>query len=236
MPHDRFFSKELLTEKSVITLEKTEAAHIHVMRKKVGDIIEIINGKNILSHAQILSISPKETVVEIIDIVKEKPTQTKIILVQSFVKSSKLDLILEKATELGVDEFILFKADQSEIVKFSDEKEKRFHSLLISAVKQCGRLDLPKITFIPNLYNLKQNSCSYFFGDPDSSTLFSARQYRNHNTCFIIGPEKGFSNKEILFLKTKLKALGVKINKNILRTETAAICVAALLAHKKYSS
>lgn len=228
MPHNRFFSQEKLIKNALITIDKDQSKHIKVMRKKSGDTIELINGNNQLALAEMIN----DSTAKIIRVSEKKPPKQKIILAQSFLKTSKLDLILEKATEIGISEFILFKADHSEIPIITPNKLARFSTILISAIKQCGRLDLPKITIISKLSELKKFKHHYLFGDTQSDSFLNIKNIPDENICFLIGPEKGFSSKETAFLKNDLKASGVKINENILRTETAAITASVLLSQK----
>ena len=232
MPHSRFFLDEPFHLNKEIILSGPEFHHIGVMRKEIGEIIEVVNGKNQLSTAKITNFTSKSITLKIIEITENKLDKPSIILAQAMVRPPKLDLVLEKCTELGVSEFILFKADYSETETISQNRQQRINSLLTSAIKQCGRLDLPKFSFMDNMKKFKGLDYQFLYGDLSCSSYIDLNKLQNSKNplCFLVGPEKGFSEKEKTFLKEELKALPVKINKNILRTETAAISAISILA------
>lgn len=235
MPHSRFFAEEIFVRGKEITLIDEEFHHIKVMRKRSEDLVELINGKNQLSIAKIICIKDKKVSLKIIEVVEKKPSNPKIILALALLRGSKMDLILEKCTELGVDEFILFKADGCETTHIPSQREKRIASILISAIKQCGRLDLPKISYLSEIKLFLKMDYQYFLGDLEYSTTIDITNLKKSSKplCVLIGPEKGFSEKEIAFLKNSLQALPFRINENILRSETAAISSIGILSQTR---
>ena len=237
MPHSRFFVDISLSNIKEITISGDELHHLLVMKKDKDDVIEIINGKNQIASAKIINISNKNALIEIIEVKNKIESKHKLILAQSLLRPNKIDLILEKGTELGVDEFILFTAEYSEIDTVSENRRKRFQSILISAIKQCGRLDLPKLTIIDDITRLKTVDNNYIYGEAICDNVIDISSFKNIKLpiCFITGPEKGFSIDEKSFLENKLKAAPIKININILRTETASIAATAILSQIKLS-
>ncbi len=209
MPADRFFLPQPL--QSPLFLEGKELHHLaHVMRARIGETLEIVNGQGELATAELVSLDKKKAELKIISHKKASPPQQKLILAQAYTRH--LDWIIEKGTELGADEFWLFPGDQSEK---KVPQLPRLETLAIQALKQCGRLFLPKIVSKPSL---PQFSGSVFYGDPHASPLkgpFST------TIIFIIGPEKGFSPRELDYLAKN--GQGVSLHENILRAETAAI-------------
>lgn len=230
----RFFikNKNSFIKNEIIKIESTEFHHLkNVMRAKEKDIIEIINGKNYLAEGEILKIKRKEALVQINKILQKQNLQKrKLILAIAFLKISKLEIVLEKATELGTDEFILFPSKNSKILKISKNRQNRFQSILISAIKQCKRLDLPIIKITNSIKKINFENKQTFFGDLNAPFSFSFNKNLKDkkDVLFFIGPEKGFSKEEIVFLKTKGKA--IKINENTLRAETAAIAFTSLFS------
>lgn len=231
MPHSRFFLNEPLFINKQITLNDDEFHHLQVMRKRVDDMIEVVNGNNLLAIAKVLKINQKSATAQVIEILEGKSKTPFIILAQAIVRPAKLDFIFEKCTELGVYEFILYKAANSDMEEISENKQQRINSILISAIKQCGRLSLPKFSIVDDLNKFKQLDYKYFYGDFSSANLLDINSLKNSSKpiCFFVGPEQGFTEKEHSFFN-QIQATPVKINKNILRTETAAIAASALLA------
>lgn len=236
MPFDRFFIDTSFELEKRYILSDDQLHHMNVMRLKKEDEIEFINGRNELASGKILSISKKEAVVQIQSIYQESRKLFNLILVQGFPKQNNLELILEKGTELGVTTFCLLSTDYSETPHLSPNKEKRVQNILISAIKQCGRLDLPQIQIIPSLEEFIGFKGSLFFGDVRKQApylLQSLQKIQSFDEPIVIfvGPEKGFSEKEELFLENEIQAKGVSLHPNILRTETAAISAMALTSH-----
>ena len=220
MPHSRFYLDDPLTKNTSITLKDTEHHHLaKVMRLALGETAEIINGKNILARAKIESIEKRETHLTITsnESFPPRPGPT---LAIAYLKPSSLELAIEKCTELGASSFHLFPAELSDKKSLSENNLRRLHTLLISATKQCGRLDLPSLALYPSLQDLPlpENAT---FGD-----LTSTAPPKN-TTYFISGPESGFTPSELSHLHAH--ATGISLGPNTLRAETAPI---ALTAHQ----
>ncbi len=226
MPENRFFSPQPFLEKKIIELEESELHHLKVMRIKPNESVELVNGKNQLALASLISQDSKKALLRI-EKVTEKRNLSEFILALSFLRQSKLDLILEKATELGITQFFLFPSQNSELDQLSSSKKERMETILISALKQSGRLDLPKIFILKRLSEFKNYNFDFFYGDINGGSFSSPI----NPPCFFIGPEKGFSADEILALKDSLNAKSVNLSSNILRSETAAICASFLMCY-----
>lgn len=229
MPHDRYFTENPITLGSYLSLDEEESHHLHVMRKHWGDCVEIINGKNCLAQACIIKTEKKHTLLHITDLQIFSPPPP-LILAQALPRITRLDEIVEKGTEIGATEFWLFPGEKSEKKEIKDKDLTRLKRITISATKQCGRLDLPSIKVKTALCSWGDNfSFPAFFGDlsKDASPL-NEEWIKKEGTIFFVGPESGFSDKEILILK-KLNVKGVKLNPYILRAETASIVSLSLI-------
>lgn len=242
MPDNRFFIDQPLQKGATVYLKDSELHHLQVMKRGQKNHLELVNGRYQLAQAVLLELKRDAATLKIEDVIEKKAPHTcKIILAQALIKPAKLDFVLEKGTELGVNEFVFFAANLSELKELSENKKARFHSLIIAALKQCGRLDLPKITFLKNLKDCPQffstsPSSQNYFGDlaekaPFLSDLPKKALAKLKNIAFFVGPEKGFTEEEIDFLKTNLKAKSTSLSQNILRAETAGITAAALLSY-----
>ena len=231
MPANRFFLKELLIKGQENELFGEEFLHLtQVMRKGQGHKIELINGENILATGIITHLSKKSAKIAIDSVKTVEVALPPITLVQALLKPKSLELIVQKATELGVSEFLFFPAEGSEKKELSDNLLRRLNQILIGALKQSGRCDLPKITLCENLFSCSFERGSAFFGDLEKGTHLKKAIKTSLSTplFFIIGPEKGFSKKEKTFLKAHAK--GVLLSPYILRAESAAIAAIALLS------
>lgn len=221
MPHDRFYIDAPL--KGEVLLDGEEFHHLsRVMRKKEGDVVELLNGKNTLALATLSSISKRGASLIVTQSEDKKPLLPPLKLIQAIPKLSHLELILQKGTELGASHFYLYPSSLSEKKELSANQKRRLHLILIGAMKQCGRLDLPILEWgFPPLEG------KVFFGDL-SLDAPSLSEVASLPATFIVGPEKGFTKEETAELHTK--AQGVRINPYTLRAETAAIAGLAILA------
>jgi len=235
MPKERFFLESPLKEKELICIRDDEFHHLNVMRPKVKQQIEIVNGNGELGIASLETLEKKQATLFVEKVITEPLESFKVILAQSLCRPNRLDFILEKATELGVTDIWLFPGVHSEAKDLNDHKLARMRAITISAMKQCGRLYLPKITSKPSLEHFEQSPYPSFFGDVDEKAPSFLECWKNESqdegVLFFIGTESGFSDAETKKLLS-LGAKGVKINKNILRTDTAAITALSLIGSR----
>jgi len=226
MPAHRFYLKQIAR---AITGE--EFHHLkNVMRAKTGEIIEIVNGKGTLIKARLTEIGKNEAYFETIQKIEEPPPSTSLILAQALTRTALLDWIVEKGTELGATEFWLFPGEQSEKKELTPHQLQRLHTLIISALKQCGRLYLPTLQIKPPLTRWQKPAGTLLFG----SLAPGAQQIKKFPSpvTIVIGPEKGLTTHEQTTLEEKLEALGVTLHPNTLRAETAALCALSLLSRE----
>jgi 16S rRNA (uracil1498-N3)-methyltransferase len=181
-------------------------------------------------------ISKEKAILKIEEVTQVPELPCRLILAQALPKPNRLDFVLEKGTELGVDCFWLFPGHCSVKKEFFPHQLERARTLTIAAMKQCGRLTLPTLIFQPTLEQWPSLiGISAFFGDvepealPFESVLKKLKPPLNP-LIFVTGPEAGFSNREVEILKNQ-GATGVKLHPNILRTDTASLMALGLLSH-----
>jgi 16S rRNA (uracil1498-N3)-methyltransferase len=232
MPAERYYTCHPLIPGQTVIIDEQEFHHLsHVMRKKQGHLIELVNGKGQLAEGCIESIEKKSATVAVRSLIKSsEPSSRQLILAQGVPRLNRLEFILEKGVELGATEFWLFPADLSEKESFSANQQTRLQQIVIAAMKQCGRLDLPEIVFKPPLQKWPAITGSIFFGDTRETAPFLQKKDQekilssSSIICFI-GPEKGFSKEEIDLFERAIHAQGIRLHENILRTDTAAITI-----------
>ena len=221
MPHNRFFLPQNFSAHE--TVELTDDEHLHlsrVMRLEKADAVEIVNGAGDLGFGRISLVSKRETLIELTHVASDH-SLSGFTLCQALPKSPNLHLIVEKCTELGVDMILIFPSERAEKYEISGNQMERLKKIAISALKQSGRLLLPKIEWAPKLPPL---TGSVYFGDLETKEKGKVEG----PTYFINGPEKGFSEKELKEMKAQ-GYIGISLSRHILRTETAAIAAAAQL-------
>lgn len=224
MPAERFYIDADLS--NAVALEGPEFHHLaHVMRIRVGEEIELVNGRGSLAKAKVLSITKHEATLQILSSSDSPIPSPRITLAIPLMRPAKLELIIEKCTELGADAFLLYPAQHSEKDDLSSNQQDRLSHIAISAMKQCGRLDLPPIKILSRFEEIFTIPGIYLFGDTRPAAKLVPTE---EPVIFITGPEKGFSEKELKELDQK--ATGVRLHKNVLRAETAPIAATCFLA------
>jgi len=209
-----------------------EIHHIsNVLRLKPNEIIQATDGKGVLYNLKISSLKPFQT--EIIDIVTTKRTKPSIRVIVSIIKIPLLELIIQKLTEIGIDEIIITKTDYAQInLKDIKLKQNRWNTIITTACKQSEQVYFPTLTiqeldqidYTPNSLNL--------IGDTQYNKPIPIHSIDIENISdinLLIGPEGGFSQKEYADLLAQYSYMAVSFNPNILRAETAAIVGAGIL-------
>ena len=161
--------------------------------------------------------------------------ESKITLILPFLKEQKMDLILQKGTELGIDEFIFIETERT-IVKIENKKEQskleRWSRICKEASEQSMRLDIPSIKIerdkdaLENLEGLKFICSTQEKDKTIKNLLKNARNYDK-----IIGPEGGFSLKEEIYFEKK-GFTKVSLGSQIMRVETVPIFLASIIRYE----
>ena len=137
--------------------------------------------------------------------------------------------MIQKATELGVTRFIPLLTDRTVVRKIN---EKRIKKIIVEASEQSNRLNLPTLDKLKNLEEfLKENiDITIHFGDLNSKNK-KIDIKRDEPLCILIGPEGDFSVKEREIISKMKNIIPININKNILRSETAAISMISIISY-----
>ena len=236
----RFYHSNPLDLNQIIILDEFSSHHaLRVMRVKVDDFLILFNGDGFEYRGRVSDINKKTINVEILS--KEKnnnESPININLFQSISSNEKMDMVIQKATELGVSSIQPIFTSRSTI-KLSLERAKKrlihWKQVSISACEQSGRSKIPTIKspigFDQISEGIKTNSLNLLL-HPDnleeSSNL--PNQYSGDINVFI-GPEGGFSQDEVLLLK-KQNCINIQLGPRILRTETAPLAIIAILQYK----
>lgn len=154
-------------------------------------------------------------------------------LIVAACKGSRLDWLVEKATELGVHRFVLADFDRS-VVRLESEHAVKLQRTALEACKQCGRAWLPEIAAGTPLRDAlaEHANVDLVLADPSPAAqplaaLLGARETRGKAGAIVIGPEGGLTDEEIHWLRTR-GAAPVSLGRHVLRIETAAIAAAAI--------
>lgn len=223
MPVNRFFTSSALNEGAVCTLDDKESYHLRsVCRLQPGDTTELIDGKGGLAEAEVQKLGKKGAELLVLSVRRSAPSQERRQIRQAFIHASKLDWLLEKATELGATEICLFPAELSDLA-YNEGRLERMQTVLISAIKQCGSLFLPTLKLIGPISSWQPEPHVYF-GYIGSKAMLGPANYSLAS--FVNGPESGFSKAELQTMRV-LGFKGVSLHRNVLRTETAPLAALA---------
>ena len=229
----RYFAKNI--EDNKITLSNSDIHHIkNVMRMKENDKVEVVyNKKTYLCN---LDNNLELHIESVINEDKELPKE--IIAIIGLVKEQKMDLVLQKLTELGVSKIIPVNMERS-IVKLDTKKEDkkliRWNTICKEASEQSKRNTIPIVTNVINfkdIINIEADlklCCSVSEKDNIISNYLSNNNY--NSVSFVIGPEGGLTLKEETYLKENNYNL-VSLGSLVFRMETACIYMASILNYE----
>ncbi len=211
-----------------LTLPESESAHCsRVLRMNVGDEAYVTDGKGKRFRCVIMDPNPKHTAVEILDF-EEVPNhwQCQITLAVAPTKhSDRMEWMLEKAVEIGVDRVVLLRCQRSERKAI---KVERLEKVMVSAMKQSLKGVMPKIeevtsfpTFLKSLGEDSQKFMGYCSKDYPRKD-FSKEYHPGKDVAILIGPEGDFTPEEV-DMAVASGFIPVTFGHSRLRTETAAL-------------
>ncbi len=225
----RFFVQPSDINGDLIALSGDEFLHMtRVLRYKVGykAVILANDGKERLCTVSRIGDGQAELVVDSVREVDKKSVN--LTLYAGLLKNNKLDFVIQKAVELGVDKVVPFVSANCAESKFSSERGAR---IALEAAKQCGSAYLSEVGDLSTFDSIAEEFCNY------DSVLFAyecerktslAEAAKGKNVAIVVGPEGGFTREEA----EKAGANGatlVTLGRRILRAETAAIVASALV-------
>ena len=209
-------------------LDEDEARHtVQVLRRKVGDAMQLTDGKGNLYEGEIVELGKKTGVVGIkktIEAYNKRPFYLHIAIAPT-KNIDRFEWFLEKATEIGIDEItpLICKRSERTVVK-----HERLNGILISAMKQSLKTYLPKLNeaidfqrFMKNDFSQMKNKLIAYCND-DSIRPLSIAYQKQQNGVILIGPEGDFTEGEV-GMAFEHHFIGVSLGKSRLRTETAGL-------------
>ena len=228
MSNIRLFFLENLSVNLSSKLDKSQSHYLtKVMRLKIGDNFSLFN-KNGEWEANILNIS--KFIVEFIVTkqLRQKENIKELWLAFSPIKSNYFNFMIQKATELGVTKFLPIIFDRTVVRKINKE---RLSKVIIESSEQSNRLVIPTIEDPKTLNEfLNLNNFELIFTDLNSkNTKIDTSKLSDKPICIIIGPEGDFSESERHKILSYKDVQAIKINENILRSETAVISAISIV-------
>jgi 16S rRNA (uracil1498-N3)-methyltransferase len=228
MSNIRLFYRESLSLNLTATLNKSQSHYlIKVMRIKENEVFSLFNGSGEW-EAKILGISKSIVEFNVTKQLRQKENFKELWLAFSPIKSNYFNFMIQKATELGVTKFLPIIFDRTIVRKINKE---RLEKVIIEAAEQSNRIQVPNIEDPQNLRNfLDKNDIDLIFTDLNSdNNKLDLKKLSSKPTCIVVGPEGDFSETEREEILSYKDVQAIKINENILRSETAVISAISII-------
>lgn len=237
----QYFTNNIDIDKGYLYITDKEYKHLtKVMRKKLGDIISVNEYKT-----EIIEITEDKVTCKIIEKNVKQEYKLNITLFQGLPKSDKLEYIIQKTVEIGIDKIIPV-ITQNTVVKLDDKKInsklERWNKIAYEASKQCGRTNIPEIKEPMNLRNIASEIEEYdlvllAYENAEihlKHVLANSNKENIKSMAIIVGPEGGFAETEVNMLLEKENVKSISLGKNILRTETAPLVLLSNILYEFY--
>ena len=228
MSNIRLFFKESLSLNLVSKLDKSQSHYISkVMRIKENEIFSLFNSSGEW-EAKILNITKSIVEFEITNQIRQKENQKELWLAFSPIKSNYFNFMIQKATELGITKFAPIIFERTVVRKINKE---RLEKVIIEATEQSNRINIPTLEDATNLEDfLKSSEMNLIFTDLNSDNKkVDLEKLINKPVCIVVGPEGDFSENERGKILSFKDVQAIKINENILRSETAVISAISII-------
>ncbi|PDH20819.1 MAG: RNA methyltransferase [Pelagibacterales bacterium MED-G42] len=228
MSNIRLFFPKSLSINLIDKLDKSQSHYISkVMRIKENEIFSLFNS-NGEWEAKILTISKSLVEFNVTKQLRQKENPKELWLAFSPIKSNYFNFMIQKATELGVTKFFPIIFDRSIVRKINKE---RLEKVIIEAAEQSNRIQVPKIENCQSLKNfISSNEVDIILTDINTNNkLVDKNKLIKNPTCIIVGPEGDFSEAERAQILSYNSVQAIKINENILRSETAVISALSII-------
>jgi 16S rRNA (uracil1498-N3)-methyltransferase len=220
-----FFDSSATYSEPLITIYGSEMAHIsRVLRHKPGDVIHITNGSGTVFKVEIQNVLKDRMNVSILsEKVFPKPEFSQITIAMPLLKArDRMEFAIEKAVEIGVGKIILFQSDRTEKHKVKDN---RIQGIIESAMKQSLQVYLPAFDISNSIDKILQQSGNHTVivaHEKEDQDTIQSLELSNNPILLLIGPEGGFSDKEVGLFQQKSANI-VSLGSNRLRSETAGL-------------
>ena len=225
----RLYVKGKLEVHQEIKIQSKQLHYLtNVMRRKRDDILSIFNEVDGEFTGKIINDSKRNLTIKLLQKIKDPEKKVDIWVIFAPVKKSSTDFIIQKATELGASCLVPVITERTITRNIN---LKRMQEIVIEASEQSERITIPEIKPIQKLADV---ICSWnknrkiFYGDETERNQKEERSFNNQalfnpSGAILIGPEGGFAQNEISFLKSKEFVVPINLGPRILRSETAVI-------------
>lgn len=220
-----------------LALPPQAAEHVaRVLRMNEGDMLTLFNGDGYDYAATLITVGKREVTLRIEErepVTNESPLS--LTLAQGVARGEKMDLIVQKATELGVARIVPLFTERSEVKLDPSRAEKRllhWRAVAASACEQSGRVRVPEVTPAQTLQewlrSLKDDGTQRLALLPEGNLRARELRFGDTGGLLVVGPEGGLGDRDVAALK-EARFEGLRLGPRILRTETAGLAALAAL-------
>lgn len=243
----KFFVKENQIEDKKVQIIGEDVNHIkNVLRLQKGEAIQVCDIDTTKSYVtKIMELNNDNVLVEVLkECSKSTETNISVHIFQGLPKQEKMEVIIQKATEIGVNDITPVKMERC-VVKLDDKtalkKQERWQKIAEVAAKQSKRDKIPKVHSLVSLKNIYEKLEKYdivivAYEEESKTTikqvLKEVHEKQIQKIAILIGPEGGIAKEEIEFLEAMPNTKVVTLGKRILRTETAPIVLSSVIMYE----
>lgn len=228
-----------MVDNKELELDIDDKRHIiNVMRMNVDELFQIVYDRKVYT-CKIYEINKKDVKYKVInEEVYNDEKKYRVIIATSIIKEQKMDYLLQKATELGVDEIVPLISERT-VVKVDSKKDNkinRWKKIVKEASEQSYRLDIPKISNIISIKDIKNIDADVkIFCNTNEMSKNIKKVLHDLKKCgnilIVVGPEGGFSNTEVDYLVSN-GFISVTLGNNILRAETVPLFILSVINYE----
>jgi 16S rRNA (uracil1498-N3)-methyltransferase len=238
----RFYVPQPKIEKGMLRVEGDEVRHIRkVLRLKAGDKIVIFDGTAREYEGTIVEADSSSVVIKVQNVLPSRSeSPLEIALAQGLLKGEKMDYLIQKATELGVNRVIPFLSSRTIPLLEESRRLNRHHrwkKIAVEASKQSGRGVVPKIESLQDYFEMvqtaTQDSLRLILWEKEGARLkeILAGAKAKKKIFFVVGPEGGLTHDEVDHARRR-EFIPVNLGRRILRSETSSLCLLSILQYE----
>lgn len=237
----RLFYKGLLAD--TINITGSDAHHLmHVMRAKAGQLVTVVDDNGQVAAMEMVAFSDSAVTLQLKEhLAADTESPLKIMLAQCLLKADKMDMVVQKAVELGAVGVIPISS-QNCVARYDAKKgaarKDRWQKIADEAAKQCGRTALLKVRpivtlgqFIADMQATDSSLVFFYENENEQSAKEYLRSLKAKQIVLLVGPEGGFSLDEAKLIE-KAGGKSVTLGPRILRAETAALTAIAVTQYE----
>ncbi|MEN3972105.1 16S rRNA (uracil(1498)-N(3))-methyltransferase [Sphingomicrobium sp. XHP0235] len=226
----RLYIDAPMHEGAAVPLDQRQAHYVGtVMRRQVGDALHVFNGRDGEWRGELVDVAKKRAMLKLTGKTREQEAPTGVTLAFAPIKKQAIDVLIEKAVELGVETLQPVLTQRTNAARIGAE---RIEKNIVEAAEQCGRTALAELRTPVRLekWLMQRDGGPLYFAD-ETGGAPALDSFAPPPATILIGPEGGFTPEERAMIRGEEGAVAISLGPRILRAETAALAaIAAYMA------